>query len=68
MNDFTYTLAILVRKDILSVDEAHSLQIAHNEGVTNANLGEMIAKVDKALKKNPNAIKKINAKDILNQT
>lgn len=65
MNELVLMLAILVRKDILSVDEAKSIQKASNESVINSNLGEMITKVDKALRKKVNDFDKLDARDII---
>lgn len=65
MNELTYILAILVRKDVLSVQEARQIQKASNEAVTSSNLGEMIAKVDRALKTKTPEIEKLDARDII---
>lgn len=51
MPELTLVLALLIRKDIISVDEARSILKSSKEGVVNDNLGEMVTKVDKALKK-----------------
>lgn len=51
MPELTLILALLIRKDIISVDEARSILKSSKEGVVNDNLGEMVTKVDKALKK-----------------
>lgn len=67
MNQFTYVLALLVRKDIITVSEAAALIKSSQEGVLNSNLGEMITKVDKALKKKPSDIEKVDASTIFNQ-
>lgn len=66
MNELTFLIAVLVRKDILSADEARSLIKTSKEGVINGNLGDMIAKVDVALKPKPLGIEKIDAKKFLN--
>lgn len=65
--ELTFVVAILVRKDILSVEEAHQLLKASREATLNANLGEMIAKVDKALTKKKQSIEKIDAKEFMNR-
>lgn len=64
MNELTYILAVLVKKDVLSVHEAGAIQKAAKESVISTNLGEMIAKVDKALTKKP-GIEKVDARDII---
>lgn len=51
MPELTLMLALLIRKDIISVDEARSILKSSKEGVVNDNLGEMVTKIDKALKK-----------------
>lgn len=65
MNELTYMLAILVCKDVLSVDEAKSIQKASNEAVISSNLGEMITKVNSALRKKTIEVKKLDARDII---
>lgn len=67
MNELTFLIAILVRKDVLSVDEARSLIKSSKEGVLNGNLGEMIAKVDAALKPKDMTIQKLDAKEFMKQ-
>ena len=65
MNEVTFLLAVLIEKEILTVSEAKSLQKSLKESVTNANLGEMITKVDNALSDKDETVKKIDAKTIL---
>lgn len=66
MNEVTYLLAILIRKDILSLDEALKLKRALTQSVTNANLTQMIEKVDKALEVKQDAVETLDASKVLN--
>ncbi len=61
MPELTFMLAILVNKDILSVQEARKLKIALSEHITSSNLGEMITKVSKALEDKESEVEKIDA-------
>lgn len=63
--ELTYILAILVKKDVLSVQEASALKKASGEGTITTNLGEMITKVDKALRKKTSDVEKLDARDII---
>lgn len=65
MNEVTYFLAILVKKDILSMEEAYKLRKALRESVTNDNLKEMIEKVDKALEPKVDEIETLDASKVL---
>lgn len=65
-NDLTYLLAVLVNKEIITLDEAKALQVESRKSVTNSSMGEMIAKVNKALTKADDPIKKIDAAQFLN--
>jgi hypothetical protein len=67
MNEFTFTLAILVRKDIITLLEAKALQKARNEGVLSSNLGEMITKVDSALAKKVGELETVDASKLFNK-
>jgi len=64
-NDLTYLLAVLVKKEILTLDEAKALQVESRKSITNSSLGEMVSKVDKALKKSDDPVKKIDASTFL---
>lgn len=64
MPELTYIVAILIRKDILSIEEGRRLIQSSKEGTMNGNLGEMITKADKALHK-PKTVDKISAKELL---
>ena len=61
MPELTFMLAVLVSKDILTVQEARKLKIALSEHITSSNLGEMITKVSKALEDKESEITKIDA-------
>ncbi len=61
MPELTFILAILVNKDILSVQEARKLKVALSEQITSSNLGEMITKVSKALEDKESEVEKIDA-------
>ena len=63
--EVTYLLAILVQKDILSLDEAHKLRKSLRESVVNDNLTQMIEKVNKALETRESGIKVLDAKTVL---
>lgn len=65
MNELTYILAILVRKDVLTVQEAAALKKEGGENVITSNLGEMITKVDRALRKKASDVEKLDARDII---
>jgi hypothetical protein len=68
MNQLTFILAILVFKDVLSVNEAKSIKKAASQGTFTANLSEMISKVSDAVTKDEHEasnLNKINAKDLL---
>lgn len=62
--ELTFILAILVKKDILSVQEAVAIKKSSDEAVITSNLGEMITKVDKALQKKSSELDKVDARDI----
>lgn len=63
--ELTYILAILVRKDVLTIQEASALKKEASENVITSNLGEMITKVDKALRKKTDDVEKLDARDII---
>jgi hypothetical protein len=63
MNELTYLLAVLINKDILSVDEAKKLQNECRKGIVNSNIGEMVSKVERALKDKSEGLKKVSATD-----
>lgn len=65
-NDLTYLLAVLVNKEVITLNEAKALQVESRKSVTNSSMGEMIAKVNKALTKADDPIKKIDASQFLN--
>ncbi len=65
MPDLTFIFAVLVSKDILTIDEARRLKKSVGESITSSNLGEMITKVEEALKEDENETKKIDAKTFL---
>ena len=65
MNEITYLLAVLVVKDILSVDEAKKIQAEITKGVISSDLGHMVTKVKTALDSKVSDIKKIDAKEFL---
>lgn len=65
MNEVTYLLAILIHKDVLSLEEAKLLQKALRESVTNTNLKEMIEKVSKALERPTNETPVLSATEVL---
>lgn len=66
MNEATYFLAVLVRKEILTMDEATRLQKGLTEGYINSNLSQMLSKVDKALAIETPALEVVDAKSIIN--
>lgn len=65
MNEVTFMLAILVNKDILSLQEAVSLKKSLSQGIISSNLKDMIEKVDKAVKIKESEFETIHAQDIL---
>ncbi len=65
MNELTFLIAVLVRKDVLTVVEASALLKASKEGVINGNVGEMVAKVDRALKRKTDDVEKVDAKEFM---
>lgn len=65
MNEITYLLAVLVVKDILSVDEAKKIQAEMTKGVISSDLGHMVTKVKTALENKESDVKKIDAKEFL---
>lgn len=66
MNELTFTLAILVAKELLTPAEAKAIQKASQESVITSNLGEMIAKVNKALQpKDAGEVKTIDAREVM---
>ena len=67
MQDITFTLAILVSKEILTVVEAKAILKESQHSILSANLGEMIAKVSKALEVDEvtSTIEKVDARSII---
>ena len=66
MNNETFILAVLVFKEIITLDEAKRLQKSLRESITNANLGQMLEKVVKALDDTDTSnVEKIDAKDFI---
>jgi len=66
MNNETFILAVLVKKNIITKDEAKRLQKSLRESITNADLTQMLDKVSKALENhNSSDIEKIDAKDFI---
>lgn len=65
MNEVTFMLAILVNKDILSLQEAVSLKKSLSQGIISSNLKDMIEKVDKATEIKESEFETIHAQDIL---
>lgn len=66
MNNETFILAVLVFKEIITLDEAKRLQKSLRESITNANLGQMLEKVVKALEDTTTSdVEKIDAKDFI---
>lgn len=66
MNELTYTLAILVNKGVLQLDEAKKLLKSSKESVTNGDLKQMIAKVEKSLAiDTTNELESIDAKQLM---
>lgn len=65
MNELTFILAILIKQNVLTVQEAKALQKSSRENVTNASLSDMVTKVENALEVKEDQIKKIDATDLL---
>lgn len=65
MNEITFTLALLVHKEIITKAEARTLQRSLSQGIVNSNLTEMIAKVEKAFVKDELEIERVDAKTLL---
>lgn len=67
MNELTFILAVLVTKEVLTITEAAAIHKASKESIISSNLGEMIAKVTKALEPSPDtgAIEKVDARSII---
>lgn len=65
MNEVTFVLAILVDKDILTLQEAAKLKKSLTQSTINSNLKNMIEKVDKALAIKEDEIETISAVDLL---
>jgi len=65
MNEVAFILAILVSKDVLSLQEAVSLKKSLSQGVISSNLKDMIEKVDKATETKESEFETIHAQDIL---
>jgi hypothetical protein len=61
MNEVTFVLAILVDKDILTLQEAAKLKKSLTQSTINSNLKNMIEKVDKALAIKEDEIETISA-------
>lgn len=65
MNEVTFMLAIMVNKDILSLQEAVALKKSLSQGTISSNLKDMIEKVDKATEIKDSEFETIHAEDIL---
>ena len=65
MNELVFILAILVYQGILTKEEAYKLRKAHAEGVINADMKQMIAKVEKAFVDKEAGLTTVDAKDLL---
>lgn len=65
MNEVAFILAILVSKDVLSLQEAVSLKKSLSQGVISSNLKDMIEKVNKAIEIKESEFETIHAQDIL---
>ncbi len=66
MSEVTFLLAVLVNKEILTLQEALALKKSLTQSITNANLSEMITKVSKALEIKEDTIKTVDASKVLN--
>lgn len=65
MNELTFVLAILIYQGILTKEEARKLLKAHSEGVINADLKQMVTKVEKALTSTEESLKKVDAATLI---
>lgn len=65
MNEVTFLLAILIKKEIITEHEAIVLKRSLSENIINGDLHQMIAKVEKAFIKPTKDLETIDAKDLL---
>lgn len=65
MNEITFILAVLVNKDVITLQEAVKLKKSLTQNVISSNLKDMIEKVSKALEIKESDVETIDAQDIL---
>lgn len=65
MNELTFLLAVLVKKDVLTELEAKQLKKEAAQNILNSDLPAMLAKVDRAFKVEEKELQTIDASDII---